>query len=307
MGLFGNYEKAGVGIAKDAPKKKPFFRFWELLFRKFWKLIDINLLLMSAFLPLLGASMCIYFLAESHVDLCLALIVVCVLLFAMLFGPVTAGCTQVLRYFTMEKPVFLLNTFWKAFRGNFKKACLMGVIDVAVAGSVLTSFFAYPQAAQETGSNFFYVLFVITLSLGLAVLMMSFYAYPMIVSTDLSMKNILKNSLFLSCIALKTNLCTLAAVVVTLGVFAVLTMFFPMVMAVILPFAPVGFAAFAVVFNSYPVIQKYVINPFYAQKGEISPEMEYTQTGGENVFEDQGGREKPVAPKKKKGKGKVIS
>ena len=30
MGLFGsNYERAGSGIAKNAPKKKGFFRFFE--------------------------------------------------------------------------------------------------------------------------------------------------------------------------------------------------------------------------------------------------------------------------------------
>jgi hypothetical protein len=31
MGLFGsNYERAGSGIAKNAPKKKGFFRFFEI-------------------------------------------------------------------------------------------------------------------------------------------------------------------------------------------------------------------------------------------------------------------------------------
>ena len=52
MALFGNYEKTGAGIAKDAPKKKPFFRFWELVGGKFWKLLELNLLMMLTFLPL---------------------------------------------------------------------------------------------------------------------------------------------------------------------------------------------------------------------------------------------------------------
>jgi len=80
-------------------------------------------------------------------------------------------------------------------------------------------------------------------------------------------------------------------------------------MAMVWPFMPAAFAGLIIVFNSYPVIQKYVINPYYAQRGEVNPEYLSTQTGGENVFEDQGGKEKPIeAPKKqKKTKGKVIS
>lgn len=307
MGLFGNYQNAGVGIAKDAPKKKPFFRFWELVFRKFWKLIDVNLLLMASFIPLLGGALSIYFLAETHTNLCLALVFLLGVVFMVLFGPIVTGCTQVLRYFSLEKPVFIMNAFWKALKTNFKKAVLMGIINIVVAVSAVSSFYAYPEMVQKTGSGFFYVLLVVTLSLALAVLMMSFYAYPMIVSTDLSMKKILKNSFVLSCIALKTNLITLLVVVLTAGIFALMTIFFPYIMAIVLPFIPVGFIAFAVVFNSYPVIQKYVIDPFYAQKGEVSPEMEYTRTDGENVFEDRGGKEKPVAFKKQKGKGKTIS
>ena len=55
MGLFkNNYERAGVGIAKNAPKKKGFFRYMEIFGRKFWKLIELNLLYFVFFLPLLG-------------------------------------------------------------------------------------------------------------------------------------------------------------------------------------------------------------------------------------------------------------
>jgi len=71
---------------------------------------------------------------------------------------------------------------------------------------------------------------------------------------------------------------------------------------------PLVFVGFVIVFNCYPIIQKYVINPYYAQRGEVNPEMLHAESLGENVFEDQGGKEKPTeSPKQKKGKGKVIS
>ena len=34
--------KEGPGVSKDAPEKKRFFLFFELYFRKFWKMIELN-------------------------------------------------------------------------------------------------------------------------------------------------------------------------------------------------------------------------------------------------------------------------
>lgn len=314
MGLFGGYEKAGAGIAKDAPKKKPFFRYWELVGRKFWKLIEINMLLMSSILPLLGAALSLYYLNDVNPTAGYVLAGALVLLFAVLFGPIMAGCAKILRNFSVEKPVFLVDTFFKTFRSCFKQACIMGIIDVLVLASAASGFYVYPilieavKMSENGGSpSIYYVFFVVSLSVAIAVLLMSFYAYLMIVSTDLSMKNILKNSLALSCIALKKNLITLLIAGLTCGVFVLLTILFPHILVFVLPFAPIGFVAFAVVFNCYPVIQKYVINPYYAQRGEVNPEMMYSESQGENVFEDQGGKEKPVEAPKQKKKGKVIS
>lgn len=313
MGLFGNYENAGAGIAKDAPKKKPFFRFWELTGRKFWKLIELNMLYMTCFLPVFAAVLVIWFCINTYETMALLLAGILVLMTIILFGPYTAGCAKVLRNFTLEKPMFMMDTFWKTFRSCFKQSCIMGLIDVLVAGSVAASIYVYPQmiaAAKENGASptMYYFLYVAGLSVAVAVLLMSFFAYPMIVSTDLSMKNILKNSLALSCIALKQNLITLLISAVIVAVFAVLTIFYPLIMAFVYPFFPATFIGFVIVFNSYPIIQKYVINPYYAQRGEVNPELLTGAAEGESVFEDQGGKEKPIeAPKQKKGKGKVIS
>ncbi len=313
MGLFGNYESSGVGIAKNAPKKKPFFRFWELTGRKFWKLIELNMLLMTLTLPLIGAAAVLYFLLGTSPALAFGVAGILVLLSAVLLGPYLAGCAKILRNFTLEKPLFLFDTFKKTFRSCFKQACVMGLLDVLVAISLAAGLYVYPMmitGAKEAGASptMYYVLLVASFSVAIAVLLMSFYAYLMIVSTDLSMKNILKNSLALSCIALKQNLITLVIVVLVLGAFILLSIFFPYIMAFVWPFVPLSFLGFVIVFNCYPVIQKYVINPYYAQRGEVNPEMLHGQSQGENVFEDQGGKEKPVEAKKQgKGKGKVIS
>ena len=43
MGLFSfNYAKPGPGVDANEPEKKGFFRFWEVIFEKFSKLIGTN-------------------------------------------------------------------------------------------------------------------------------------------------------------------------------------------------------------------------------------------------------------------------
>ena len=44
LGLFGGYQNPGSGINPNAPKKKPFFRYWEVLWHNFSKLISLNLI-----------------------------------------------------------------------------------------------------------------------------------------------------------------------------------------------------------------------------------------------------------------------
>jgi len=180
MGLFGNYENAGVGIAKNAPKKKPFFRFWELVGRKFWKLIELNMLFMTCLLPIIGAILVIYFCINVNEMLTLFLAGLLVLISAVIFGPYIAGCTKILRNFTLEKPMFFMDTFWKTFKGCFKQSCIMGLLDIIVAGSVAAGFYVYPQLISYYTDNggsptMYYILFVASLSIALAILLFGLF------------------------------------------------------------------------------------------------------------------------------------
>ena len=87
----------------------------------------------------------------------------------------------------------------------------------------------------------------------------------------------------------------------------------------LLPFIPGTWLALMVTVNSYPSIQKYIINPYYEKRGEVNPEIELTRpaSADEAVFSDMGGMEKPVDLKvqpvktsknpAKEHKGKIIS
>ena len=92
-----------------------------------------------------------------------------------------------------------------------------------------------------------------------------------------------------------------------------------MIVLTLLPFIPGTWLALMVTVNSYPSIQKYIINPYYEKRGEVNPEIELTKpaSADEAVFSDMGGMEKPVDLKvqpvktsknpAKEHKGKIIS
>lgn len=276
MSLFGlnDYTKAGPGIAKNAPKKKPFFEFFELYFRKFWKLLELNLLTVLFCIPVVT------------------------------IGPAIAGMTRVLRNYRLEKNAFIFHDFWKGFSGNLKQSIPIGLLDILFAVSAYAALQVYPAMYKNSGSIIYIILCVISISFALTLLMMNFYIFPMIVATDLSLANIIKNSFFLTCVGLKKNIITLLIAVFIVLLLGAMIILHPL-SAIIIPIWPISFLGFLIMFNSYPLIQKYVIDPYYEERGESNPEYAYLEPLDEEdaIFTDMGGKEAPVASSKEKSEG----
>ena len=277
MALFGGYDykKAGKGVSKDAPKKKTFFAFMELYFRYCWRLVKLNLLTFIFCIPVVT------------------------------IGPALAGMTKVLRNYTLDKSAFIFHEFWKGFSNNWKQSVPVGLLDILFTVSAITAFQVYPKmgeaAAAAGGSGTIYtILCVISISFALTLLMMNFYIMPMIVATDLSLKNILKNGFYLTCVSLKKNVFTLI-IVALVTAFLVIS---PGLALLLVPLWAISFMGFVIMYNSYPQIQKYVINPYYEERGMDNPEYDYLKpmSAEESVFTDRGGEEAPIEGKKKKGK-----
>lgn len=300
--MFG-YENAGVGIPKNAPKKKGILRFFELFFRKFWKILEVNMLYAVFFIPIVLALYALLYV--ESVTVTTLMIAVCTVVFALVIGPATTGMFKILRNYTLEKHAFILTDFKKAFTENFKKSLAMGLVDIVFFFVISAAMYVYPKLAKEY-SSLIMILFVICVSMALVAVMMNFYTFLMIASADISFKNVLKNSFVLSLVALKKNLLTLLIVLVIMAAMAVLLHYLP-VFVILLLFLPASVIGFIISFNCYPVIQKYVINPYYEQRGEVNPELDIPDANDEDVlFEDRGGSEKPIEKKKHK-KGKTIS
>ncbi|MDO5559079.1 MAG: DUF624 domain-containing protein [Oscillospiraceae bacterium] len=272
----GDFQKSGRGISKSSMGKSRFSLFFEIVWVRIWKLFAINFI---------------------YVLFCIPVITI---------GPATAGLTKVLKNYSIDKNAYVWSDFFEAFKKNFFRSLLLGIFDVLAFAGVTAGCYMYPRFAAATGNNLYYVIFALTLSAAIMFSIMNFYMYMMMVSTDLSMKNVIKNSLALTFLAPKQNLGTLFLSLAIIAL-CILLVFVNLQFLLFYLFFPASFIGFIVCYNCYPVVQKYVINPYYERRGEVNPELpDYEADPDMTVFEDMGGREKPVEIKKRK-KGKTIS
>ncbi len=223
-------------------------------------------------------------------------------------GPALAGMTKVLRTYVLDKDGFMFHEFWRGFKENLLKTIPIGLVDILFGVAMWAALMVYPamgeQAKAAGDSSLMYtILCVISVGFGLTVFMMNFYIYPMIISTDLSMKNVLKNSFYLVALELKTNIITLVLIMLIIAVTLIIVFLSNILAFLIVPLILVAFIGFLVMFNCYPIIQKYVIAPYYKERGEDNPEYDYLKPldPDDAVFIDKGGEEAPVKIKKKKG------
>ncbi len=263
-----NYRKTGSGIKKGAPKKKAFFLFWEIFGAKFWKIIGLNLIFLLFSIPIVT------------------------------IGPATAAMTHVMRKFILGDPIFMFHEYVNAFKKNFKQSFIMGLIDLPVATILLYNINAYAGMVTEESDMGTKLILAGSIAMGFVLIMMHFYIYPQIVALNLNLVQILKNSFILMIAGFKRSFVSFFLWFV---IISLLYLGLPFTVF-LLPFIPCSWLCFISTFCVYPVIQKYIINPYYESRGEKNPENEFLETSEEAVFEDMGGSEAPTEIPKEKSR-----
>lgn len=233
MGFFGkNYDKPGPGIAKDIPMKKGLPLFFEIFFREFFELFKLNLIFILFCLPIITIPAAIT--AMSRLTLTMI----------------------------RDRNHFLWSDFLEAFKADFKKSTICGLLLFAGLVTALISVSFYSAAVVE--NSFFYLPFAISCLLVFLISVMGFYLFPMIALIDLPMRQLLKNAMLLAIVCLFPNLAAAAIVGVVLFFFIG---YFP----VSIPAVFVHFFAllnFITTFCAYAGIKRYVIREQGQSNGE---------------------------------------
>jgi len=285
MGLFGglfNYDKPGPGIDKNAPQKKGLALYFSILKDKFWKLIPLSLLYLLTMLPVLT------------------------------WGFSEAAAAYITRNFSRRKPVLLASDYFDAIKKNWKQALIVGIINLLATAVIFLALFFY---FKNWNVSFFYkVGFVVSGCILIVFTFLKYYINMLIVTFNLTIKQLYKNSMLLSSAGLKQNI----IISVILGILYVVLIGLPILWMYISGGDMIGFVlsfvlcvlflpairSYTIQFWIFPVIKQHMIDPYYKEHPEEAKrdrallnlfEDEEEEEAGESdaVFKDVGTKEIP--------------
>lgn len=176
-------------------------------------------------------------------------------------GPATAGLTYVLRNYSQEKHAYMFDDFAEKCKQHFLKGLLVSVFQILTAFIVALSFNFWTRSGELYGMNFpplvNTIALIVTFYFAYMALSTSLYVYPMMVSFDLPLKKVIRNSWIL---ATYKPLRNIAMFLFNILIFGLCLWLFPLSLPLIL------FLAFSVcnLFNNfmiYPLLVKYVATP----------------------------------------------
>lgn len=274
MGIFGGgYSRPGKGISKEEAVRRNYF---DILGRHFWDLVKLNLLFVLCNIIFIGAAV---FLAlpyllniETVIDGILRqpniLLPPLPFIPFMFMGPFIAGLTYVLRNWSRQEHAFLISDFFEHSKKNWKQGLILSVLSTVVTYLFLTAVIFYLKLGLPSS-----VVLSIALVLSVMMLTMSFYTYPVVVTFDMKLKDILKNAWIFSMAKLPQNLFFL---VIIAAVHLLLLWYLPVVWILLMGLILIAWTGYTINYYVWHVMNKYMMSQIPAE-----------QPVEESVFEDK--------------------
>lgn len=253
-----NFDKPGRGVEKNAPEKRGFFVFFDIVIRKFWRIVSLSLFFTLFAIP---AFVIDFFLAIflqnflspirdpafiTHMSVYLTLLAVSVIG----AGPASAGQAYVLRNFAREEHAWVWDDFRTNMRDNLAKSIGIYILDLVLVTILLTAirFYLYGGASLPI-PPFLSALFGCFAVIALAIyIMMHFFFYPLAVTLDMGFFELLRTSARLVIMKLPQCIGILLLTLITFGVF--IALYFVNVGFIVL-FAVLGFSLISFVYIYY--------------------------------------------------------
>ncbi len=239
-----DYEKEGPGVEKNERKKKGIFAFFEIYFRNFWGFFRMGIAYWVVCLPIVTN------------------------------GLASAGLTHIARSTTREKHSFLMTDFLDTIKNNWRQALPLGIINVLITALAVVDvwyFWSYLTASKEM-TAFGVIGLGIAFFLLFSVIFMKYYIWTLTITFSLPLGKLIKNSFHFVFLNMARNVMIaviMGVIYVGLYILAILNPFCFVLALIILVCVVPGFKASLVQANTFPVIKKYMIDPYYAEhKGE---------------------------------------
>lgn len=302
MGLFNsNYSAPGPGVSKNARRKKGIARFYEIFFRKFWDLIKLNILYIVTLLPTFAVIFLLsgiisnkFGYSESVInalqssnqnfseidaanvsvtmDLLIRFTVSVVFTILWGGGPATAGFVYILRSFLWEEPVFLVSDYFKRIRMNFKQSLTVWIIDIIVFVLLCLAYFVY-----NSMPSILYFLKYVILVLAFFYTMLHLYINHLMVTYELSIPQLYKNSALFALSSLPFSVLTVFVVSFVILIFpaiaftsvndTIAVVFMILVIAIVFLML-FSFCGLYIECNAITQIKKYIKEEVSVERGE---------------------------------------
>ena len=191
-------------------------------------------------------------------------LIVGIVLLLFTFGPVMTGTTYIIRNIVKGEPIFMFNDFFYAIKKNIKQCIVLGMLDISVTFLLLYDIYFFYLNPQLPASGAFIVISIFLL---LIYFMMRFYMYTVMITFDLSIFKILKNSLIFVILALGRNFIALVGIALAVLInYGIMLAFVPI--GVVLPFIlTISVSMFIYTYAAWPKIKKVMIDPYYDENG----------------------------------------
>ncbi len=277
--------KPGPGVPKDAPEKRRFFLFFELLGEKIGKLVGLNFVYVICLIPLFFG---LFFSVSLNTEIrtlsdvlqmplltlkpdYISLIVL--LASAFITGPATAGLTYVLRNLQRREHTWMFSDFWEQFRKNYVQGIAVSLLDLVIYPLLYVGFWFYvyimPQDMPEMGTL---VPYVMAGFIGLAAIIYTwthYYIYTMMVTFELKFSKLFKNSVIFAIGKLPLNLLITAIIGAILYLSAVIFAYSTLAFAAIFALILLSLIAFITVFSTYPTIDTLMLKRVSEKTGRV--------------------------------------
>lgn len=274
MGLFGDgYAKPGKGVSKEEAAKRNYF---DILGRHFWDLVKLNLLFVVCNIIFIAAAVLLalpYLMNfEEFLDgiIQAKYVLLPPLPFVpfMMMGPFIAGLTYVLRNWSRQEHAFLVSDFFEHTKKNWRQGLQMSVISTTATFLYLTAVIFYLKSGLPA-----MIVLAISAVIGFVMLAMSFYTYPMIVTFDMKLRDILKNAWIFAMAKLPQNLFFL---IVISAVHLLLLYYLPLVWILLMGLILIAWTGYTINYYAWHVMDKHMMSQLRTEEQEEE----------EPVFED---------------------
>ncbi len=187
-----------------------------------------------------------------------------------------------IRNFQREEHAWVFSDFREHFRKNYKQGVLIGLIDVVAAVLLYVAFVFYvymmPVQMPDLAMLSTVGATIVTI-IAVAFVVMHFYIYVMMVTFQLTLKQLLRNALLFTFARLPLNI----LIFIINGAIILACLLYPIALFVLTPIILFSMIGFITVFAVYPSIDKFMLSKIDGGAGgklEENPEdtRDFTDT-----------------------------